>query len=176
MRATSRRTRRSSHARSRHRVTPTVRIRSSSSGQSAPTAWLLCSPNGSTVDDLPDARDQISSPRSAPAPSARTGSGDRLRGRFVAVPRRPERHSCLRRPVCHREAELSGRRGLPLDRQASGGVWSGVSSCSDSRGSSRKSSNTSFETTPSSCCRPRMRAAGYALVDRSSGAREMQRA
>ena len=49
-------------------------------------------------------------------------------------------------------------------RQARG-VWSGVSSCSDSRGSSRKSSNTSFETTPSSCCRPRMRAAGYALVD-----------
>ena len=59
------------------RVTRGVRIRSSSSGQSAPTAWLLCSPNESTVDDLPDARDQISSPRSAPAPSARTGSGDR---------------------------------------------------------------------------------------------------
>jgi hypothetical protein len=44
----------------------------------APPAWLLCSSNGRTVDDLADASDQVSSPRSAPAPSARTGSGDRL--------------------------------------------------------------------------------------------------
>ncbi len=54
---------------------PCVRYRSSSSGQSAPTAWLLWWPSRSAVDDPPDTRDQISSPRSAPASSARTGSG-----------------------------------------------------------------------------------------------------
>jgi hypothetical protein len=52
-----------------------VRYRSSWTGQSAPTAWLVWWPSRSAVDDPPDTRDQISSPRAAPAPSARTGIG-----------------------------------------------------------------------------------------------------
>ena len=59
-------------------TTGAVRFRSSSSGHSAPNAWPLWSAGASTVDDLPDTRAQISSPRSAPATSARTGSGGRI--------------------------------------------------------------------------------------------------
>jgi hypothetical protein len=44
----------------------------------APAAWPLWWPSRSAVDDPPHARDQIASPRSAPAPSARTGSGGRV--------------------------------------------------------------------------------------------------
>jgi hypothetical protein len=56
-------------------VIPFVRYRSSPSGQSASTAWLLWWPSRSVVDDPPDTRDQTVSQRSAPAPSARTGRG-----------------------------------------------------------------------------------------------------
>ena len=51
----------------RHRVTPTVRYRLSSSRQPAPTTWLLWWPSRSAVDDPPDTSDQIASLRSASA-------------------------------------------------------------------------------------------------------------
>ena len=59
-------------------VAEIVRYWSSSSEQSAPTAWLVWWPSSSAVDDPPDTRDRIANPRSGPAPSSRTGSGGRV--------------------------------------------------------------------------------------------------
>ena len=109
----------------RHRVTPTVRYRLSSSRQPAPTTWLLWWPSRSAVDDPPDTSDQIASLRSASASSARTGSAVRVRGRFVAVPRRPSGNgpSFAKSPRAERapngvEVAEHRRAGKRLDRLA----------------------------------------------------------
>jgi hypothetical protein len=97
----------------------------------APHAWMWAVATARQVCWAADSEQALS--RLAWVPAVPTGplrprspgcrlarrSGHLVRAGTRAAHCRPERHSCLRRPVCHREAELSSRRGLPLDRQAS---------------------------------------------------------
>jgi hypothetical protein len=98
------------------RVAACVRCRSSSSGQSASTAWLLWRPSSSTVDDPPDTRDEISSPRAATAPSARTGRGGRIRSPVRSSPSSSrQRRDQPREPLLLLQRKEAPRR--PLTKQ-----------------------------------------------------------
>jgi hypothetical protein len=100
-------------------VAASVRFRSSSSGQSAPTAWLLWWPSRSAVDDTrwthaikSRARGRLLLRRLEPEAAGAS------RGRFVAVPSRPLRKPRARSGRCSLHHESTSAARLQLGRPA----------------------------------------------------------